>query len=371
MINNKIIKELNTKAFGIDIDRLELFLNAYKYVCIIEDMNYYYAGVANLISIFKEIKPESVIFKKSNIEFLDKTEFDELLDNNPKETTYIEYETNTDLIEKLFSESEETLIGWDNAEGLDVSCVYINGGLYRIYVINGDSKMLDITDKVRYCMPEHIDAIDKYRLVDIRGRITLSDCIIHKNSNVPCEIIMTINNNNCNKLIDKMMIVCNDIFIKDKDTSELFKTQWDKFEYLNEIGVNTVNYVMLRDITPANFDLAINEFSDYFNEALKNKEIKYGINTVMVSDNQTMSTINICKFRPNPNDIFNTVVRDIRLRNNIDDIVVELVIDETHIDRYNTVNVITLSSIAELDDYDIDIGKKINFRMISGEAVIC
>jgi len=375
MINSNTIRVLNQKAFGVDLDRLELFLNAYKFIYKIEDLCYYYPNIKDVMSIFKEVKSDSIVFKNTDEDIEPNNEFDILLDKKQAPFMQIKYSLDSDDTDKLFDGSKEKdIIVWENPEGLNVSCTYINGDLYRVYIISNNTKIMNITEKVRSIIPNHIDNIAQYELVDLRGRLTLTGDIVHENSNVACEIVMMLNNNYNSDKLDCMKIVFNDIIIHNIDYGDTFENQWKLFEFLADTGVNVVNYSLLRGIDTDDLNEAVNQSTDYFIENIKKGEIDYSINTVILDTNDDFNrerVINICRFRTDPCKKFKSKVKYVGMNFDTDDILIEVDIEDTKVNLYDTVNKIILSDILDLENYDIDINSEVKFNMLCGRSVIC
>lgn len=372
MLNSNTIKRLDKMGFGLNIDKIELFIhyfNISKSLCNLDKYEYNYL---QLVNILQSLKPNSKVLKDEYVfNNLEMDSFDKLFNLYGNKKCDIAYGKEDShkinyIKEKSFiGDSCMDLIAVNNIEGIDIMCTYINGRVYRIYAISEHSKLYDFTNELKDNIPTFIEELACYNLVELRGKATITKDKYKKFNSTSCSTMYYLENNTNTSTIS---IIFDDIIFEEGYNT--FETNWDKLEWLRDMGLNVPHHAMIRNVDRVQFESALEEFDSYFrNEDIESPRIydKLGFN---VKDNNNVSTVGymICYDTDNVdhNTKFESTIKDIYI--DIEESYIKIVSKKCN--NGLTIETIDIDDIYNLDKYNIAIGNKIYFKVIEGKAII-
>ena len=372
MLNSSTIYKLNRMGFGLNIDKVEMFIHYFKYSRYISNLDKYEYNYIQLLSILKEVKPTSGVlreeYNKPNI-MLDN--YDKIFNkygNKRCVTVYgkDDYIKLSDIKEENFSEEECTdLIAINNVEGINIMCTYINGRIYRIYAIDEQTKVYDFTAELKDCVPNFVEEFANYNLVELRGKATITRDKYKKFNSTACSVTYylhnKINTSNISIIFDNILF---------EDNYEKFKNVWDKLEWLRDIGFNVPHHALIRNVDKIQFESALEEFDDFFRKINKEQPIAYDKIGFYVKRNKDVDSADyiLCYDTDNVDyrTKFESTIKDICI--DIDSSYVKVV--NTKCNNGITIETIMLDDLYNIEKYGIAIGSKVNFIVVNGEAII-
>jgi hypothetical protein len=376
MINENTLKVLNKYAFGADIDSLESYIIDFKQSNLVADMTKYEYNYMRLLKILKEVKPESKAFSdETSLEELEVDKFDRFFTeySNPKHEV-IYGSTDTSKLEQMkelldsYDGGTSDIIAIANVTGLDVMCTYINGKIYRIYLIGEFLKYTNITEIAKELVPEVIEDFKKYKLVECRGKITIFNTdkeLQSKSLNICCSTMRCIRTN---IEMNKLKIVFNNIFIDDENIP--YENQWEKIEYMRSAGLSVPHHGLIRDIDRELVAQALKDLDNYIQEIKETEGIVYDYNGILIRVNNDETDESSVIYNTTDVDYrqkFSSTVKSISqsydMKQNIN-IVKIACNDRTDIDT------IEIEDIYELEEHSVRLGKKIIFNVIEGVGAL-
>lgn len=381
MINVNTLNELNKYGIGADINRLESFVIDCKQARIFSDIDNLEQTYMKLSKILKEIKPESMTFtSKTSIEESHAEKFDKLFIKYRNIKPKILYGTKDKNIDKLISymhtrnDNCVDMMAIPSIQGINIKCTYLSGYIYRVNIIGEECKYTDITKQIKPLIPNEVEQFKEFSLVECRGKITifnnqpeLQNSGIDLTCNVMHMLRLGIN-------IDKLSVVFDDLFIDNENESDIpFDNQWDKIEYLRELGFNIPHHALIRNVEEENIGQALESFRDYFDNIVNTTGIIYKYNGYEIRDNETLSYIlDYSKFvyiydNVDYRQIYSSKVKSI-VTSNSNEVSIILKIVSVECNDKLTVNEIHVHDINILDTYDIKIGCRIYFKINNHNA---
>lgn len=379
MININTLHELNNIGIGADALKLESYIVDYKQASFTRNLYAYENTYLKMCRLLREMKPDSLAFTdKTTLESLDTDVYDVLLlkyrNRNIDEIYGANDDCVKDICEYIKQHNDECIdmVAIPNILGISIRCSYINGYLYRVNVIGDGYKYTDITDRFRDKLPKYIEDFNKHKIVELRGVVT----IFNNNSelqqymmNVECSTMhflrLGIND-------DYMNIVIDDIFI-DTDTELPYSTQWDKIEYIRELGFNVPHHALIRNVEYSMLKDALYSFTDYFNSIEKDTGIAYKYRGYQIRDNIELSYENrYSKFVYIFNDcdykrIFRSKLKSV-ISTNVAKVVTSLKVISLNCNDELVIDTIHVTDLNILNTYDLKPGTEIFFVINNGRA---
>jgi hypothetical protein len=384
MINENTLRILNEIAFGADIDSLESYLIDYKQANLVTDMSRYEYNHKILVKKFNELTTDSSDFNSSpafsdstSLEELETDRYDKFFTEHSNYRKQIVYgstdEAKLEDFKNVIDEHEESvvdIIGILNITGVNIKCTYINGRLYKVNLIGTTEKYTDITERVKSLLIEYIEEFKDYKLVELRGKISIfnTDEKLQKYSlNIECSVIRNLRNN---INIEKLHIVFNDIFIECEELP--YNNQWEKLEYLRDIGISVPHHGLLRNIDSNILGQALKDLDDYFYAIKETEGIIYDFNGFIVKTNDDIEDNNEISFVYTSTDVayrqnFQSTVKSISSIN-CDDIKQVLNIVRVQCNDKVSIDKIELDDVYDLEQKDIKLGGKVVFNVVNGKA---
>jgi len=388
MINENTLKILNNIGFGADIDSLESYIIDYKQARLLCNLAFYSNNYNKLYKILKEIKPNSIALSDEvNLSPLENNKYDKFIieyNNIHEEVLYGTKSININNIKSnIDTEEDESIdiIAIANVSGIDISISYINGYIHKIYAIGETSKYLDLTKllKDKCGILSYIGGIAHLSLVEFRGKLTIfnnNKRLQTKSLNIPCSVMRCIRTKT---ELDKLVVVMNDIFIDeaDEDIELPFNNQWDKIQFIRDLDLSVPHHVLIRSVDRDNLEVALTEADDYLENKKNNNEVIYDYHGILIRFNNDI----ICsavghKFiynsnDPEPNKIFYSTVKSISTTNGNNGLGQRLNIVRTQCNDKAYISYVDIHDIYALEMCNIQIGKKISFKVIENKAVLC
>lgn len=383
MINKNTLRFLNKNAFGADIDSLESYIVDYKQASLLTDLSQYEDTFTKLYSILKEIKNTSEAFKDTtSLEIIENDIHDSLFEAYTNERPSVAYGRLSSKLENFKNildnskDSSSDIIGIINIEGIDIKCTYTYGYLNKIYAIGEYCKYLDLTDLLKSNTKGYIKELKDYKLVELRGKISLPKDVLetlqHKYINIPCYITKLIRLNINTSDID---IIYNDIFIDTNGKQELpYDNQWELMDFIDDLELNVVSHVLLRSIDRENLGQALIEIDNHFEQNDETINYKYDsievrINKNIYKEDSTTRVIYNSK-KCDTNQQFNATIKSISTTYTIDGMVHKINITDTQCNDKLQVNNIDVDDVYIIETNQLSPGKKIKFNVINGIPII-
>lgn len=379
MININTLHELNKIGIGADVSKLESYIVDYKQANMTCSMYAYEYDYLKMSKILRELKAESLAFTdKTALESLPTDAYDKLLLKYTHRNIDEIYGTNDVYMEEVCNyvrkHDEECIdiVAIPNILGISIRCSYINGYLYRINIIGDGYKYTDITDRFRDKLPKYIDEFAKHNIVELRGVVT----IFNNKPELQCEMLnvecstmhflkLGINN-------DDMNIIIDDLFI-DTDIEMPYSTQWDKIEYIRNLGFNVPHHALIRNVECSMLKDAFSSFIEYFDDIENTTGIAYKYRGYQIRDNSELSYENRyskfiyiydgCDYK----QIFMSKLKSVISTNNAEANIYLRVLttecnDSLHIDN------ILVSDLNILNTYNLKPGTDVFFFINNGKA---
>lgn len=367
MLNIDTVNKLNRLGFGLDIDKIETYLLNYMKANYISDISKYKAEACILHELLKDIKPGSVIYT-DNIEYkkIKEDKYDKLLTLYPNDKVVRAYgskDSKLEVIKKRIYTGVDSIdiVALPEIEGIDISCIYKKGNLYKIYAIGEKEKYIDLTDELDYLIDAYIEDIDMYELVDIRAKLSIRDGI-RKKFNTLIDTVYYINNSVFIEYID--LVATNIIFDVQDDK---FKTNWEKFDYLKEIGFIVPETALIRNVNEINFCEALLELDKYFKYECKEL---YAYNGIRVLSNNVIDKSGVVIFdsyNVNSGIIYKSIVKSVYTDSSNS---YKLNIVPIKCNNNFIVDKVCVDDLYLLEEQKIKIGDTVRFRVINGDAVM-
>ena len=370
MINNNTLDEFKRLGFGINITEIESFVADYRQVAQICDTSLYDYEYNQIKELLKSIKPTSEAFSSSILlDTLDNDKYDVLLENNKEElckTIYGVEDKAVDTIKKYISTKEDELMSVTaipNIVGIAVSVTYINGHLYRVYLVKDNKKYKNITDITRKILPEYIDEIKDNNLTDFRGKISIK-VSNDKIKNILCETMHRIR---LGIKTDKLQIIFDDIYT---DSDIDYGTRWERIEFIKDIGLNVPHHALIRNIETNLLVDAMEQLGNYFEELYTQEDIAYYENGIVLKDNDTAYKFIYNYKDAEPNRKFESVVKAVNMNNNEESIKLTAKILETKCNDKLNITEIEIPDAIIIANNVISIGSKVQFSVYNRKAVL-
>lgn len=381
MININTLNELNMYGVGADIAKLESYIVDYKQANLTTNMYAYERDYLRMNKILKELKPDSLAFTdKTSLAEEDTDEYDKLLlkyNNRAIDEIYGAQDDNISILGNYIkSQSDECIdmVAIPNILGISIRCSYTNGYLYRINIIGDSYKYTDITKRFREQLPKYIEEFSKYKLVELRGKIT-----IFNNNEELQKTSLNIETSTMHLLRlgidnDKLSLVFDDIFI-DSDSITEYDNQWDKIEFLRNIGFSVPHHALIRNVDYSMIADAFTSFRDYFSNIEDTTGIIYKYNGYQIRDNSRMSyeqdyskfiyIFDKCDYK----NIFNSRLKSVLTINN-GDVKVLVKIVSTKCNDCLNIDTIEIQDINVLNTYELSPGNNVFFFINDGKAIL-
>lgn len=389
MINENTLKILNSIGFGADIDSLESYIIDYKQARLLSNLAFYSENYNKLYKILEEVKPNSIaLTDKLSLSPLEIEKYDKIFDkynNIHEEVIYGTKGINMNTIKSnIDTEEDESIdiIALANVSGIDINILYINGYIYRVYAIGETNKYIDLTEilKQNEKVIGYIDELSDYELVELRGKLTIfnnNERLQKKSLNIPCSVMRCIRTKTN---ISNLNIVLNDIIIDTDDENDVdlpFNNQWDKIEYMRDLNLSVPHHVLIRNVDRDNIEEALIEIDKYLENEKNTNGIVYKYSGVVIRFNNDI----ICsavghKFIYNsedsePNKVFYSTAKSISTTNENNGLGQRLNIIKTQCNDKLFISSIDIEDLYDLEDFNIQLGKRICFKTIENKAVLC
>ena len=373
MINKRTLRILNDIGFGIDIDSLESYVLDFEKAKNVADLSKYEFNYELLKGVLKEVKPNSIALKKrqSNSE-IEKDQWDFYFDKLGNERTPKIYGQRgikkIQSIKNLIFSSENDafdIVSIPSIEGINITCLYYNGDFCRVTAISEASKQYDITDLFEDKFPKHINLLEDYELVELRATATIlkADLNRYNSSNISVNIMHTIRTGINHENIE---FIYHDIFTDSEE--EPFDTYWNKLSFIEDLGFKTVRRRLLLNIDSDAFNQALIELG----KDIKDDEptLEYIYNGLNIKKNNNADIygyiLNYDTTNTDSHAIFTSVVKSILKDNGK----YYLRIVQVECNTNLSIDRIEIHDVYDIEKLGITIGKKINFKVIQGKAVL-
>lgn len=381
MININTLNELNRFGIGADIASLESYIVDYKQANLTTSMYEYEQDYLKMNKILKELKSDSLAFTDKTSLIEEATDdYDKLLmkySNRNINEIYGACDKNIDEVcNYIKSQDDECIdmVAIPNILGINIRCSYINGYLYKINIIGDGYKYTDITDRFKEQLPKYVEQLSKYKLVELRGKATIFNT--HEDlQNISLNIeastmhLLRLDLNN-----QDISIVLDDIFI-DTDEEIAFTTQWEKIEYIRELGFSVPHHALIRNVEYSMLNEAFSSFRDYFSNIENTTGIIYKYSGYQIRDNKKLSYEQVyskfiyifdrCDYRK----IFSTKLKSVlTLGGNEVNIILKVV--STKCNDCLSIDNVSVHDINVLDTYDLKPGSTIFFFINNKEAIL-
>lgn len=380
MINESTLNTLNKIGFGADISKLESYVFDFKQSQRVCNMRLYEYTSNKLYDILKEIKPESEVFKEESAQgYVDDNNYDKLLSTYPcyiNDIAFGSKSSNLELLKEVIDANGTTLdmIGIVNVNGIPVQCIYINGFIYRVYVVVESHKIMDITQLTKFLLPKYIAELQQYEICDIRGVLTvLNDKkkLQSMYNNVESIVMHCLRNK---VYMDELSFIFNNIY-SNKQIDDCDE-QWDKLQFLRECNLAVPHHGLLRNIDRDLLGDALISFDEYFDNIFSKQKPMYKYSGIIIKTNKLLddnpnSSIVYNSVDCNPKQLYTSEIIDVRTNNLVDDnkIFIELDIKPVNCNNSLEISSIFVDDIMNIVDNDLYIGKKVSFIVVNGKAV--
>lgn len=381
MVNINTLNELNRLGIGADISKLESYIIDYKQANLTTNMYVYEHDYLRMNKILKELKADSLAFTdKTTLEDVPTDSYDKLLmkyNNRVIDEIYGSTDTRMDELCDYIKSQEDgciDMVAIPNVLGISVRCSYTNGYLYRVNIIGDNYKYTDITARFREQLPKFVEDFSKHSLVELRGKVTIfNNHADLQNSylNVECSTmhLLRLGLNSSD-----MSIVIDDLFI---DTDDLlpFDNQWDKLEYIRELGFNVPHHALIRNVEHSILEDAFSSFRDYFSNIEETSGIIYKYNGYQIRNNKELSyeqdyskfsyIYDKCDYK----NLYSSRIKSILTVTGKEvDIMLKVIPVKCNDDF--TVDTVLVTDINILDTYDLSPGNTVFFFINNGIATI-
>lgn len=374
MINESILHKLNKYAFGADIDNLESYVADFKTARSVADLAVYNENFKIAESLLGTVKPLSEALNDSAwLKKEDKGTKDLLFLHKLPFEKPVAYGIASDVVSKFkdynFTDSsEENLLAIRKIPGLNVRVVYSFGYLVKAQLYNNNILYNNVAKLIGGKLPQFIKEFQQEEYVELRGVITSEqsiDTIKNLSKNIYCYVARCLRTE---LDIDNLQVYFDDVIFYDDNK---FNCQWDKLEFLNALDINTNDYIMIPNISRNTFKRALLEIHKYF-DSLEYK-IKSTSFEVRISSQQITRSGNCMIYNGKElanSSVFSSVVKSVNTVYITDRLVQKINIVNTPCNDWLSINSIVLDDVLQLDLFNVEIGKKINFIVVEGEALL-
>lgn len=376
MINKNTLDLLNKLGFGADVDALESYMGM---INTSLDMNnplvskQEYNEYKTLLS---ELKPDSEEIKeyKINKDKLEIDQYDKMYSLYDM-SEYIEINEQSDItrIKQIISMANKSIsiTAILSAKSLRFRAVYVNGWLHRCTVGN-----VDITRQIKEILPSFIEDWRVLNLVEVRGELFIRDYkqLENKRYKTDLDALVSILSNSLPvENIELVGYHCSRLLTNDM----LLESIIDELETLESVGINVPEYAVIKNVNKLNIEASINKLLQYFESVIKNDELYYNTNGIIISLNDIGVSDNY------KSDFYSHTFliklgqwKYIKYRSTIKDIKFEFGTKYLEpyaiIDKVNTsigmVDKLPLLSVGNIEDNEYHVGKEINF-IIKDKAI--
>lgn len=374
MININTLNYLNSIGIGASVNSIESYLIDYKRARFVCDLYDYEYDFLNLSKILKEIKPDSSAF--SDIAYLESTEptnIDRIFieDGFKKAATiYGHKHKNLSIILDRISENDDIdIVALPNVTGLNIKCTYVNGYITKINLVGDGDLYDDITNKFKDKVPKFVSELKEHEIADCYGKLTIfkNKKAFNEGINIECTIMHKLRLGLDTSDID---IVFNDIVLEQH--VEEYDNQWDKIEYLREIGFSVPHHALIRSIDESNIKQALGEFVGYFSGIENSSGIIYKYDGYELRDNNSIildqySRVIYKNVTCDYKDIFEAKVKN-KISLSSGDVIIP--ITTTECNDNCKVDKVYVEDMAIIDTYSFDIGCSIKFSIINGKPIL-
>lgn len=374
MINESILHKLNKYAFGADIDNLESHVADFKTARSVSDLAVYTENFKIAESLLSTVKPLSEALNDSAwLKKEDKGTKDLLFLHKLPFEKSVAYGIASDIVSKFKDDnftdsSEENLLAIRKIPGLNVRVVYSFGYLVKAQLYNNNILYNNVTRLISGKLPQFIQEFQQEEYVELRGVITSEqriETIKSMSKNIYCYVARCLRTE---LDIENLQVYFDDIIFYEDSK---FSCQWDKLEFLNVLDINTNDYIMIPNISRNTFKRALLEINKYF-DSLEYK-IKSTSFEVRISSQPITSSNNCMIYNGKElakSSVFSSVVKSVNTIYITDRLVQKINIVNTPCNDWLSINSIILDDVLQLDLFNVEIGKKINFIVVEGEALL-
>lgn len=384
MINENTLNKLNNIGFGADIDALESYIIDFKQASLLSDMSKYEYNHSILFDILKEVKPNSLAFsERTSLKEIELDKQDSLFLEYGNERVDISYGINSLVVNNMKAniDCEEDkmvdIIGMTNVDGIDINCIYLHGYIYRIYAIGINKKYINLTNTLKNKVPNHIEDLECFDLVELRGKATLfnNSEAIANSLNIPCSIVRCIRTD----FTADIQLVFNDIIIdSDNDIIDIpYANHWEKMEFLRGIGLSVPHHLLIRSVDRESLDQALLQLDEAFLNIKNEGNMVYSYNGILIRFNNNLDCSTIgdkviyISDNVDSSEKFSSTVKSISTTYDGDKFIQKLNIIRIKCNEQLSIKHIELDDVYDLEKYDVCIGNKVNFIVVEGKAVLC
>lgn len=290
MINNNLMDELNRLGFGADIDALESYVISLQEAIIMGNPVVTNEVYNQHLKLLKELRPDSYALKRDlagQDEYLN--EYDILLSRYPvRQIINVHNMRDLEKFKDAIEDREIDLLALDEPNGHFFRAVYVNGELTTGSVKGQFRKGRDITRHLLLLLPNHIEAWERIRIVEVRGIITIPTINFEPIKHVykiPLSAVTSFLMDTATPSeIKNLLCICNKIYV-DNEEKLKFDTLWDELSYLENQGFKTPKMILIEDVTRYNLSQIIDDILEYFGELYEAKAIEYKTDGIMVQVN--------------------------------------------------------------------------------------
>jgi len=368
MINNNTLLELNKTKFGANINRLESYIIDRKYIGIIEGQLAQTSEYTKYCEILKNIKPKSDVFSpRTDLEPLENTKYDSLLCEYPEVGALCIYGISDENMQKAYSHLSTNNESIDitaipSTVGIAVSVTYLNGNLYKVYVVNDSIKYMDITDDIKQVLTSYIDEIKDNRITDFRGIITL-DSDEYTPYELKCEIMHKLRTH-MNK--SKLKIVFHNVYSENKDYGSL----WERIEFIKALGLNVPHHALIRNVDNTIITDATQQLKDHFHDLKSSDTLGYVYNGIRIFNNNTMSSFVYNYKDCEVGKVFESTIKAIVMNSSTNGINMNLKVVEHKCNDELIISDIDVTDALDIVNLNLSIGNKVKFIVENRKAVI-
>lgn len=368
MINENTLSILQDIGFGADIDSLESYIIDFEEASKLTNLERFRYNYDILKRLLKELKPDSIAFETKDIEELKEDKFAYLFEqygNIRKPVAYgtIDMLATSDIREKINNaqDSISDILALVEVQGLDCMCTYKDGYICKAYLIGESKRYKDITEFICDKVPKRIKELSKYELVELRGKLVINNkrleqISLHTETSLNQALRCGIYNEDIN-------VIFNDI-ISDNIT---FKTQWEKMEFMKQLDIETVPYVLVRGIDETILPQAIYDIYNTFKEI----EIEYStygfeirLNEYLDNNTGFIAILDDADYRK----VYESTVKSVATEDSTGIQILKIV--DTKCNKEFSISSIEVNDIYLLEKLGISIGSKVHFRVIEGKAIL-
>lgn len=368
MVNKNTLNILNMLGIGADIDGLESFIINYEQASLMSDLSKYKTRYTILKDILANIKNNSIALSddRPQLKEIEKSNtHDSLFILNPIVIQDKAYGINSNKLD-LFKEhlnNAVDIISYMNIRGINIKATYLRGYLYKVYGIGNGKILLDLTNILKYKIPDNVKAFEQYKLVELRGKLTISSSdtkFKDNNKIIECEVI---HETRVRKTSENLEAIFHSIETDDEDFNK--QSEWDKIEFIENIdSINVVHHILMREIDNILLPQAVQSIDEYFEEydtlykyddiVLKTDKLETCYNS-KDSETDKVYESEIIKF--SYSDVYNTTISKLDIKPVICN------------DKL-TINSVILQDICDIDKYDLYKGNNVKFKVVEQSGIL-